>query len=268
MNKQYYVSACLIFKNEAKYLKEWIEYHLIVGFDHFYLYNNFSEDNYKEVLKPYIDKDLVTLIDWPEKPGQMSAYKHCLKTYSSQSDWIAFIDTDEFALPIKHNNLKNWLKKYEKFPCVMGFWRNFSSGGIIAENPNIPIIEQFTSCMGYASPKSFINTHYTKNITSFNIAHYARYKFFNKICPENAAFFCGLSKTIKTPEFQFNHYYCKSYEYYKNKKIPGGSVHKCNDKYDFSKFYEIDQQGIYKDYTIYKYLTKLKTFDLDTYHSN
>lgn len=58
--KKYYVSICAIFKNEAKYLKEWIDYHLIVGVDHFYLYNNYSDDNYEKVLKPYIQRQLVT----------------------------------------------------------------------------------------------------------------------------------------------------------------------------------------------------------------
>ena len=43
--KKFYVSICAIFKNESMYMKEWIEYHRIIGVDHFYLYNNFSSDN-------------------------------------------------------------------------------------------------------------------------------------------------------------------------------------------------------------------------------
>ena len=42
--KKFYLSFCSIFKNEAPYMKEWIEYHLLVGVDHFYLYNNNSTD--------------------------------------------------------------------------------------------------------------------------------------------------------------------------------------------------------------------------------
>ena len=33
--KKYQVSICAIFKNEAKYLKEWIEFHKIIGVEHF-----------------------------------------------------------------------------------------------------------------------------------------------------------------------------------------------------------------------------------------
>jgi len=37
---KYRISLCLIFKNEAPFLKEWLDYHLSIGIDHFYLYNN------------------------------------------------------------------------------------------------------------------------------------------------------------------------------------------------------------------------------------
>ena len=46
---KYNVSICAIFKNEALYLKEWIEFHRIVGIEHFYMYNNNSEDNFREI---------------------------------------------------------------------------------------------------------------------------------------------------------------------------------------------------------------------------
>ena len=41
IKKKYYCSICAIFRDEGTYLKEWIEYHRIIGIDHFYLYNNF-----------------------------------------------------------------------------------------------------------------------------------------------------------------------------------------------------------------------------------
>ena len=119
--KKYYVSVCAIFKNEAKYLKEWIDYHLIVGVDHFYLYNNYSDDNYEKVLKPYIQRQLVTLIQWDMPAGQIPAYNDCLKRFGADSNWIGFIDLDEFVTPLKFTNVKDWLKQFRQFPCVMCF---------------------------------------------------------------------------------------------------------------------------------------------------
>lgn len=52
--------VCLRFRDEARFLEEWIEYYLAAGVDHFLLYNNFSIDNYQQVLRPYQDRGRVT----------------------------------------------------------------------------------------------------------------------------------------------------------------------------------------------------------------
>ena len=258
--KKYYVSVCSIFKNEAKYLEEWLNYHLVVGVEHFYLYNNFSEDNYKKVLKPYIEKGLVTLIEWPIKAGQTQAYNDCVEKFSDESNWIGFIDLDEFAVPVKYDQVSEWLKKYEKFPCVLGFYRDFGSSGIVEENDSKLICEQFTMCTDFVSPSMFLNTSWSNKIKAFNVAHFARFKFFNKVCPENMAFFVGIAKTIKNPDFQFNHYYCKSLEYFVNKKIPGGDVYKVSNNYSLERFFRVEKIAVYENKQIFKYLTRLKTF--------
>ena len=53
---KYQISLCLIFKNEAPFLKEWLDYHLTVGVDHFYLYNNNSDDDFKKIVDYMIEK--------------------------------------------------------------------------------------------------------------------------------------------------------------------------------------------------------------------
>src|SRR4051812_43400023 len=63
--QKYKLVACAIFQNETFFLREWIEYHRIVGVEHFYLYNNLSTDNYLEILQPYIAEGIVELFDWP-----------------------------------------------------------------------------------------------------------------------------------------------------------------------------------------------------------
>ena len=65
------LAVCAIFREEAPFLDEWIAFHVGVGATHFYLYNNFSTDNYKQVLEPWIARGTVTLIDWPRPVGQL-----------------------------------------------------------------------------------------------------------------------------------------------------------------------------------------------------
>ena len=37
-----YLSICAIYRDEAPYLVEWIEFHRLVGVEHFYLYDGFK----------------------------------------------------------------------------------------------------------------------------------------------------------------------------------------------------------------------------------
>lgn len=267
--KKYYLSFCGIFKNEGKYLKEWLDYHLLAGVEHFYLYNNFSEDNYCEVLAPYIDKGIVTLIDWPHQQGQMSAYKDCIKKFSNESNWIGFIDLDEFVCPIKYRDIKNWLKQYEKFPMVSAFWRMFSSSGHLKEENHIPVIERFIVCgKMHHSSKMFLNTAWSSKIKEFKIAHYARFKIFKNLFPAYGAFYYGLIDDIKNPDIQINHYFNKSYEYYCRKKMPCGDVYRKGRQYNLQSFYEFEDSCYKTNFHIFKYLIRLKTFDLDEFVKN
>lgn len=129
---KYFLSVCAIFKNEAKYLKEWIEYHRLVGVDHFYLYNNNSSDRPDKVLKSYIDKGIVTLINWPDRLGhqrdtfmwslgvQIPAYENAIYwTALKKTEWLAVLDVDEFLIPIEGNALIDMLVKYKQYPGVI-----------------------------------------------------------------------------------------------------------------------------------------------------
>ena len=63
-----------IMKNEGPYLKEWLDFHILVGVTKFYLYDNESTDETKEILKPYIKSGIVEYNYWPGKAMQMAAY--------------------------------------------------------------------------------------------------------------------------------------------------------------------------------------------------
>ncbi len=83
-SKKHTLSVCAIVKNEAKYLKEWIEFHRLVGVDHFYLYNNGNIDSVQKVLSPYIRKGIVTFIDWSYFPYTIEDEKTCHWSLSTQ----------------------------------------------------------------------------------------------------------------------------------------------------------------------------------------
>jgi Glycosyl transferase family 2 len=46
-----HIAICLIVKNEAPYLLEWIAYHRVIGVDRFLIYNNDSTDETSSILE-------------------------------------------------------------------------------------------------------------------------------------------------------------------------------------------------------------------------
>ena len=51
--EQPYLAACTIYRDAASYLAEWIEFHRLLGVERFFLYDNGSTDDHREVLAPY-----------------------------------------------------------------------------------------------------------------------------------------------------------------------------------------------------------------------
>jgi hypothetical protein len=124
------LAMCTIFHNEAEYLAEWVELHRIAGVEHFFLYDNLSEDDPAGVLAPYVDEGLVTLVDWPLHPrGQMPAYTHCVTELGPLARWIAFVDADEFFFAPGGGDLKEALEPYDPYGGVAVNYVNFGTSG-------------------------------------------------------------------------------------------------------------------------------------------
>jgi glycosyl transferase family 92 len=115
---KHYLTVGAIFRDEASYLKEWIEFHRMVGVEHFILYNNSSTDNYLKILSPYLQTGIVELIDWPSTPAeyldaQKRAYNHCIRTNVGVTFWLALIDIDEFIVPVDSEDMIFHLSQYD-----------------------------------------------------------------------------------------------------------------------------------------------------------
>lgn len=268
LEKKYDVSICAIFKNEAPYLKEWIEFNNIVGIDHFYMYNNNSEDDFEAVLEPYIKRGLVTLIDWPHNQKQMECYQTCINDYASETKWLGFIDIDEFIVPKSTDSIYEFLQPFEKKAGAVNiYWRLFGTSGKIKRNQSGLVCEDFTVCWTKYCDigKCFYNTAFgfdsnTKYAKQLHHKFWANYKgknippvnIFNHICVGNR----NIADNGDFP-IQINHYFTKSYEEYAMKRSKGDVYFK-NNPHDEEYFYEHEMKCTSVDYSAYKYLIKLK----------
>lgn len=128
-----YCAICLVCRDENQYLKEWVDYHLLIGFDHIQIWDNESKIPIKDTMKEYIDKGVVSV---KEKKGlqyikrQTQCYNDSVKIYLNNYKWVSILDTDEFIVLLdKDVNIKDYLKQYEKFGGVGLNWLLFGSNG-------------------------------------------------------------------------------------------------------------------------------------------
>ena len=113
-----YLSICAIYRDEGPYLREWVEFHRLVGVERFFLYNNRSADEHREVLAPLIEDGTVAVKDWPQPGSQWAAYDDCLEQHREDSRWIAFVDLDEFLFSPTGTPVAEILRDYEQWPGI------------------------------------------------------------------------------------------------------------------------------------------------------
>lgn len=173
---EYQIAACLMFYNEAFFLKEWLEYHKLIGIEHFYLFNNGSTDNYLEILQPYLESGEVELYDYPER-GQTQPehnyiqcvliYNHALKLARGKVKWLAIIDADEFIFPVKNQPLIKILNKYKNYGGVYVDYLFFGTSHVEKIPATQTILETLTRCAEkpMAFGKSIVRPERVKDCT-------------------------------------------------------------------------------------------------------
>lgn len=266
--RKHHISLCLIFKDEAPYLREWIEYHRMVGADHFYLYDNNSSDGYESVIGSCLEEGLVTLTRWPGEHAQVDAYEDCIRRFQNESDWIGFIDVDEFLVPVEEESLATFLERFSRRPAVLVYWRFFGSGGMLTRDRSRLVTEDFVIASEkiYNKGKCFFNSNYdylfdrTKNGSMF---HYLWTVSRQKAVPPVDMFDhttlrdrypAGRKKKIP---LQLNHYAVKSLEEHREKDKKG-DVFYDHPTHSDEVFYMRDRRCTVPDHQIGRYIPELR----------
>lgn len=216
---KYYSSVCLLIRDENKYLKEWIDWHLERGFDHIYIYDNGTKEQVSEIVTGDI-ANKVSIIEWqgPFQNVQQDAYNHFLECYGKETRWVNFIDSDEF-IQFQDGTMKanDFLAKYEEYTVVYGALNEFNANGKESYE-NLPVTERFTeptNIKGGLYHKDFIQPHRI----DFMDRHYPRFG--------TRGNYTFRDQSDNKELFVINHYYTKSWEEWKQKIARGSSDPKC-----------------------------------------
>ncbi len=165
-------------------------------------------------------------------------------------------------------NLYDFLKKFERYPIVIAYWRCFgTSGKIYRETTGLVTEDFFVSMKKYTDiGKCFYNTLFSfadKERININNVHNRWSKYGNLLLPPVNCFrkICLFGENpIKKSDIplQINHYLLKSYKEYNEKKSKrGGGVHDVG-MHNMSYFIEHESKCQGVDFHAYKYLIQLK----------
>ncbi|MDR3073291.1 MAG: glycosyltransferase family 92 protein [Deltaproteobacteria bacterium] len=212
----YYLGLCAIIKDETPFLEEWVAYHMHLGVEAFYLYDNGSRTPVRETLRPFErfhTRESLRIHNAPGERIQMITYGHCLAAYAGKCRWIAFMDLDEFVVPKRHESIPGMLEEFEPYAGLALNWQVFGSNGHLTRPEGLQI-ENYTRAL---APDLPVHRH-VKSIVK----------------PDRASFFpnphlCGLNQpgdavvtenheplfrprtdTPSREKGQVNHYYYRS----------------------------------------------------------
>jgi hypothetical protein len=229
----FYLSIAAIARGEAPYVDEWATYHFGMGVEHIYFYNN-DPDVTAAIRMLGFGKDRVTVVPFQGETMQTRMTEHALTKYRNDSRWIAFIDVDEFLVPLKTDNLQTFLKPYEPYPAVCPHWYLFGSSGREVYEP-IPVIERFTRRAAEVDRhiKSIVDPRRTGKWVTVH-----KYTHDTSAVDEH---FRPIAETDSRPEpasadlVQINHYVTKSYAECKERRNrPRADI---AAKHDFEVFF-------------------------------
>jgi hypothetical protein len=266
-----YLAACTMYRDHARDLREWIEFHRLVGAERFFLYDNGSVDNHREVLAPYLRDGTVVVHHWPHFPGLRKAFDHCLEHHRDDVRWIAFLDIDEFLFSPTGRLVSELLAEYEDHPGVGVNRYNFGTSGHVARPPGL-VIENFVMRAGVRrnAIKSIVDPKRT--LRSLGGHHFAYregfavdelHRLLNTAPPQAPPGRVGaLTPTFTLDRLRINHYICKSEEELRAKhSLPRpdtGGPHErgLEDPERFREFVETYNQ--FRDELILTYVPELR----------
>lgn len=213
------LAVAAIMRDEGHYLREWLDFHLLAGVSHFYLFDNGSTDMTRAIVKPYVDRGLVTYEYRPDACEQLSVYRAVLQRYRFLCRYIAFLDLDEFLYAPAGGSLPETLRgiaaAHGEHGGVAASWCCYGSSGERQADYSRGVLERFI----WRAPEDYPDNIHIKSIVdprkaAFFYTPHTPWYFLGAYAidadGERVADYRNPRHPIDT--LRINHYYVKSHE--------------------------------------------------------
>lgn len=211
MEGKYYLSECLIIRDENQYLLEHLTKGVQAGIEHFYIYDNMSKESVSDYLRNTELFNYCTVERFPSTDRtQYDCYKKFVKDHRQDTVWCAFIDTDEMF----EGNLIDFCKKHEDIICLRFQQVMHGANGQAYADYSKPLTERFQD-------------HIIKNFTYYKcvvqmeyvLAQLAHFSYVHSNTIPMRRWLMNIS--MFNQECQLHHYFFKSFEEWLRKNLRG-----------------------------------------------
>ncbi len=184
-------AVCLIVRNEARDIGEWIIYHQVLGFDTQIIFDNGSDDGTVAVIQAAGRHYDIRIHDWQDRStqSQLAAYNAAIGAYRLEFDWMAFIDSDEFLVPDADVPVNEWLATYDRWAGIAVPWAVYGANGH-DDFPSGLVTENFTRRAG----PGFFPARHVKSIVRPHLAGRALNPHCFELAPHVAGAYCDLAR--------------------------------------------------------------------------
>ncbi len=229
-----YLALCAVAKDEDPFIREWVAYHYLIGFEKIFIYDNESKTPVRTLVPDFFEAGIVDTYVIEGKGMQLTAYDHCLLHHGHEFTWMAFFDLDEFLLLKKDRDARLFLSRYEAYDGVGVNMTPFGSNGRLGR-PKGPVLENYVECLGRdVTVKSIVKP---ERVEMAFTPH--DFVFKNKGFAVNAAGLplFGSYGPVAVEDAQLNHYSFRSQQDYEEKIRRGDAVYTDSNPRTYEKFY-------------------------------
>lgn len=217
---------CAILRDERRYILEWIAYHQLLGVSEFLIFDNESSDGSELLLAELHERGIVQVV---RRPGrgvnvQLDAFLEGARLLSLRSDFVAFLDLDEF-LVTDAQDIGSLLSETPPDVGAIAICQMvFGSNGRVEYEPDL-VISRFTARAvddraEHKWVKTIARPEFVQRFTSPHSPALwnGRYVMMDLQSFVTAGAHSGEANRIYHGKIHYNHYMLKSWEEFKDKQ--------------------------------------------------
>lgn len=247
------MKACIltIIKDEQLYIENFIKYHIDLGINHIFLFEDFNSTSHKDIISKYKNVTLNNISMFKNNmiltsgsdPTRQTQYNKNALTWIKENydyDWCFAIDCDEY-ITLQNNTIESILSQYSDYDAVAIQWQNYNANGHITkpDYDKESIVDIYTTPCEYSPTDTIIkSTKVVYNMHTFISLYFAGCHMCSKYCKWCRTNFTTDKLTPSYDNIYIRHYLTKSWEEYVWKLKTRGMFHPTHRGFD--EFFELN----------------------------